>query len=479
MPPSAFSAAVILASSLVLLGWLLNVELFKGILPGLPAMNPATAVCLMLAGIALRALPEAAARPQLRQLGRLCAVAVLVVGVLRAAAVVAGWDIGIDRLLFSSKLDLDSATGPNHMPLNTAASFILLGIALLLLDGGTKPNRPTAQPVAFAAAVGPVLALTAYAYGAREASGLGAHVLMSALTAVSIIILVAGILHAQPRQGGLAVLAYKTASGAVARRELAAALLVPFIAGWLWLQGFRAGLYEVELGVSLLIAVTVLMAVLGVRSSAWLGQSRQQPHTIAPSPPVPEGQLEVFNRLLADMASQDPLTGLNNRRALQSKLEKEIRRAVRYPEARLSVIILDVDHFKQYNDTYGHLAGDRVLQQLARYLLAMKRETDFLARYGGEEFAIVLPHTDLASALIVAERLRAGLADAAWPNREITASFGVATADAMLHNRHALLAAADMALYAAKAAGRNCVKHAPEIANDLPQSASPMPSGTD
>ena len=179
-------------------------------------------------------------------------------------------------------------------------------------------------------------------------------------------------------------------------------------------------------------------------------------------------QMEAANIQLEELAMCDGLTGLGNRRAFTQRLEVEMGRASRY-STPLSLIILDVDHFKEYNDTYGHLAGDEVLKSLALILKEQGRETDFYARYGGEEFAALLTHTDSTGANIVAERLRELIEKTIWPNRQVTASFGTSTLVPSMQDSMNLIAHADRALYAAKAAGRNQALHALSLAADIAQ----------
>jgi diguanylate cyclase (GGDEF)-like protein/PAS domain S-box-containing protein len=158
---------------------------------------------------------------------------------------------------------------------------------------------------------------------------------------------------------------------------------------------------------------------------------------------------------LAALAVTDGLTGLKNHRSFQERLSEEVARAHRN-ETPLSVIMLDVDWFKQYNDSYGHPAGDRVLKQVAEILQRNARQTDLVARYGGEEFVLILPHTDIAGAAALAERIRADIAANAWNLRAVTASLGVA--EVLPEDTPAtLLARADASLYRAKSTGRNAV----------------------
>lgn len=169
-------------------------------------------------------------------------------------------------------------------------------------------------------------------------------------------------------------------------------------------------------------------------------------------------ELEEANNRLAALAATDGLTGLLNHRAFQDALAKEVLRAQREGTS-LSLVLMDVDKFKQYNDTFGHPAGDQVLKKVASSLLSMSRGSDTVARYGGEEFVAILPGADSDGALILANRMRAAIEESPWDLRAVTASFGVATLDLSLCDPATLIAAADKALYASKAAGRNCVTH--------------------
>jgi diguanylate cyclase (GGDEF)-like protein len=137
----------------------------------------------------------------------------------------------------------------------------------------------------------------------------------------------------------------------------------------------------------------------------------------------------------------------------------------------LSLLLLDVDDFKQYNDEFGHSAGDEVLKALASVLCNTARRSDCPARYGGEEFAVILPETDRAGATRLGERYRAAIADASWPYRRITSSVGAATicldaGDARLHDAciTMLVEGADRALYTSKANGKNQLTHVQELA---------------
>jgi diguanylate cyclase (GGDEF)-like protein len=178
-------------------------------------------------------------------------------------------------------------------------------------------------------------------------------------------------------------------------------------------------------------------------------------------------QLEAANHELMQLSTHDGLTGLANRSRFDQHLEQEWLRLQR-TQAPLSLVLCDVDHFKLFNDTYGHPRGDRCLQQVAQVLKASAcRAADLAARYGGEEFALILPETDLEGALQVAEKVRLqiqelGIPHCSSPQHRVTLSLGVATCMPQAkHDPQVLIRAADQQLYRAKHRGRNQVAGRP------------------
>ena len=170
----------------------------------------------------------------------------------------------------------------------------------------------------------------------------------------------------------------------------------------------------------------------------------------------------------------DSLMGIYNRRYFDRRLKEEFSRSVRY-QYPLSLIMVDIDHFKKVNDRLGHQIGDLVLKRLADLLQGSVRDADVVCRYGGEEVAVILPHTPDSSALIVAENLRKKigtteiLTEDLSPDKHaviVTASLGVSTLVPKIETADMLLNQADKALYTAKKNGRNCVVSCKEIKGD-------------
>ena len=163
---------------------------------------------------------------------------------------------------------------------------------------------------------------------------------------------------------------------------------------------------------------------------------------------------------LRQLAVSDALTGLFNRRHLDTCLVRELDRSKRYGH-ELSILMFDVDHFKQFNDDHGHEHGDRVLQFIADTVRRSVRKIDIPCRYGGEEFLIILPETSFECAMAVAERVRAAVEAGSVDEKGVTISIGVATCPWIMANSpQQFIEAADKALYEAKQAGRNCLRPA-------------------
>jgi diguanylate cyclase (GGDEF)-like protein len=177
---------------------------------------------------------------------------------------------------------------------------------------------------------------------------------------------------------------------------------------------------------------------------------------------VAHRELERKNVALAEAAVSDSLTGLKNRRHFHETLDSTYSFATRHGST-LSVVMLDVDQFKSYNDVYGHPAGDAVLTSLAATLRSNARDHDLVARYGGEEFVILLPEAGPDAARAFCNRVRSRIEASPWPLRPITASLGIATMTPLTASPSQLIDEADRALYYSKELGRNRVTHFHEL----------------
>ncbi len=188
----------------------------------------------------------------------------------------------------------------------------------------------------------------------------------------------------------------------------------------------------------------------------------------------------LLYREMETMAITDGLTGLFNHRQFFKRLEIEFKRSVRYSYP-LSLIMVDLDYFKEFNDTFGHMRGDEALRQIAEILETSVRETDVVARYGGEEFVVILPLCHLSTATEVADRIRAAVEKAALDEGEgvypLTVSVGIATAPEHASSHEEMVMRADDAMYASKRAGRNrCTVWNREItSHDPDQQAEKLP----
>ncbi|CAI8904226.1 sensor domain-containing diguanylate cyclase [Pseudomonas donghuensis] len=209
-----------------------------------------------------------------------------------------------------------------------------------------------------------------------------------------------------------------------------------------------------------LLAVSGLLGVTGIIGWMLIRDIRRRIE-IEGALLVAQQQLLETNQQLERLAMNDALTGLANRRCFDETLAMEVHRAQR-DETLLALLIIDIDHFKLYNDTYGHLAGDACLREVGNVLAeCVRRPTDLLARYGGEEMAVILPNTDIAGATVVAQlmldRLNGqNIVHESSPFGHVTVSIGLSSMPgANLDQWQSLLDKADQALYIAKAAGRN------------------------
>jgi diguanylate cyclase (GGDEF)-like protein len=405
------------------------------LLPQLPVLKPNTALAVgcLGAGLAISAMDG-----PLRRLRVLPATLACLIGLGTSAEYAFGWDLGIDRLMLAGSLEspVPSAGRPALM---TAVGLVLLGAAILL------PRTPAARRFRTVGVLGALLIawtlLNGYLFRISALSGDSGIFGWAALhTALAFLLLSTAILASDPDSWPAATVLGTGVAGVVCRWLLPAAIAAPPLLGWL-LSGPS---------IQSSPDTAFHWAVYSVSSSAGsAGLILILAHRI---------ELIDAERTTATFLSRhDPLTGLPNRRAFDAFLHESFALAQRYHRP-LSVLSIDVDHFKAYNDTFGHPAGDEVLKAIAGIFTKVARETDLVARVGGEEFAVVMPETYVTGAHALAERIRLEVASLRPFARPLTVSIGLATVSARTGTAAALWRRCDRALYSAKRAGRNLVR---------------------
>ncbi len=250
-------AIVVLVASLVLVGWQFDLEALKRVLPGLVAMNPATAVAFILCGASLWLLAADQAGRNTRRLAKALAGTAVLIGLLKLGVIAAGWNVGVDQLFFGTKLDIDPIY-PNRMAPTTAFNFVLIGLALMLVDVETKGRLRPAQWLALVVSLIALLAVIGYLYGVGKLTGFAAYIPMALNTATAFLMLSSGLFLARPDRGLMAVVTSATLGGVLVRRLVPATILIPALLGWLRLAGQRAGLYPTELGVALTVVGNIV-----------------------------------------------------------------------------------------------------------------------------------------------------------------------------------------------------------------------------
>ena len=430
---------------LVLMGWALDIEVLKRIVPGLTAMNPATAVGFIGAGAGLALISTRRKGPTpASTAGIVLAVAVTLLGLARVLALIGIYDAGIDRLLFADKIATADFGGPNRIAPNTAVNFILIGCALLIIDRPGGRIRWPAQLLAVTAAMTSLLALMGYAYGLRSFYGIGSQIAMALPTALTFLVSAIGILCARPTHGVMAVVSSRTSGGEMIRRLLPAVILVPALLGGLRLAGHKALLLDTAVGLWLLVVSIMTVFAVLVGWNAYLLHRAD----------VDRARAE---RTLAHQASHDALTELPNRRLLLERLAGQIQRG-RSTGVTAAVLFVDLDLFKVINDSLGHVVGDDMLIAAGERIRAHVGPGDLVARLGGDEFTVLLSDLgDRRRATETADHIRAAFDQ---PFRiglhEVftTVSIGIAFTDAE-ESAQDVLRHADLAMYHAKARGRS------------------------
>jgi diguanylate cyclase (GGDEF)-like protein len=375
---NASCIASIVMGSLVLCGWIFRVGLLRSALLGSANMEVNTALGLVFLGASLWLLLPDPPRRAHRYGGLLLGALVTCIGASTMIEYALGVDLRIDQFPFTDGLGAIAARFPGRMPPVTAMTFLMLGVALFLLDSARRLGARTAQVLSLSAVFAATMSLSGYISGATAVYRLFSFTPIAVLTAFILVMMGVAIFFARPRVEIAGDLTGKFVGSAMARRLLPAVIFIPILGAWIRIRGQRAGLFGAELGNAWSVTVNVMALSLLV----WFN-ARKMNKT--------EESLEDERKaknMLYEASLKDELTGLYNRRGFLVFAEEQVKLASS-GRRELLVVFADVDGLKAINDGYGHSAGDRALKKAAEVLVAVFRDTDIVARMGGDEFAVL------------------------------------------------------------------------------------------
>jgi diguanylate cyclase (GGDEF)-like protein len=419
-------------------GWAFDMDALKSVLPGMSTMKPNTAAGIVMlgTGLALAAYGRSS-----HIVGEVAAAVALSLGLITLAEYAIPWNAGIDQLLFKDS----AATFPGRPAVATALMISLLGAALLCV------HRPALHMLKTFAGLSTTLiawgSLSAYVFGGQALQEVPLFTSLSLHTAVVMLLLGVGVLAAEPVSWPVRLALAQGTGGVICRGLLPPAILAPPFLGWFLTRRGVSDFLPSQIDWVLYSAIFSLGSA---------GLIMLLAHRIA--------LIEAERTVATEQSLHDALTGLANRRAFESFLLENFNLSERHQHA-LSLMLIDIDCFKAYNDAYGHPAGDELLKNLGALLSSVERETDLLVRIGGDEFAVVMPETDIAGAHVLAERARAKVERSSLFRRRMTVSVGIATMTDRTASTSMLLQDCDAALYRAKKAGRNQVSGGTELAD--------------
>ncbi len=430
--------------AMALTGWIVGVDALKSVVPGLITMKANTALAFILLGGSLHMVAREGDRH--RNAGRAATLLAFVLSATVFSQYVHGQDLGVDLLLFHEPEGTAGTIYPGRMAVNTSVCFMLASIGLLVID--TKRAGTLTPTLGILIGATALLALVGYLAGLTSLYGIPKQTQMAIPTAVGILCLGGGLMASRPNRGPMRLIASDGVGGSLVRRILPGAVAGTLVLTMLRLAGQEAGLYSTAAGAWLLASAVIALWVPVVWRVGWSIEHA-------------DAERRAIARELQRLAERDPLTGLYNRRRLDEEIVRQLAIMQRY-DRPFAVLMIDLDRFKQVNDTSGHAAGDALLVEVAHALKRRLRTVDYVARFGGDEFVVLLPDAGEGMAETVAEKLLGAIREIRVTSDEGTvacsASVGGVTCVAPVDpawSPEYVLGAADAELYAAKAGGRD------------------------
>jgi diguanylate cyclase (GGDEF)-like protein len=441
-------------ASLVMLGWATGDMAMTRLWVSPVSMNPATAMALMCFCLALLTR-RASGAYALRASGKLVLLAVGVVGLLTLADDIIGTGLRLDVWLFASELSIERAL-PSRIAPNAALCMVLMSAAFLLARGMGEPARRVAEKLTLVTIMLSGFALVGHLYRVAALYTMPQFFPMAAHTALSFLVLACTALMDMSDFGFAAMLANRGPAGGLMRRLLPAAVLLPIGTGWIGVLAIRAGAFPYDVGIILIAAVNLIAMTVLVSLTA---------HKLHVSDICRQHAEHELRRL----ARTDSLTGLPNRASFMETLMGRMSPQRRRNDGDFAIVCMDLDGFKNVNDTLGHPTGDRLLQMVAEHLRACVRPRDIVARLGGDEFTMLLDMvTSTEDAMRVAERVVSGMPkqiSLGTRKAEVGISVGIVVSEPRHVCLDAMLSEADQALYTAKQNGRGrFMVYVPELA---------------
>jgi diguanylate cyclase (GGDEF)-like protein len=460
--------AAAMLGAIGLASWVLDLAPLRALLDKYATIGANTGLGLLAGGLALFAF---AALPRENRIGLVLrrggALLASLIGLLTLIEHFARIDLGIDQLLAADPRTTADLF-PGRMPQAVAMGFVLYGLATLFIPRAPAWSFWTGFVLTMIGFLIALFVCVAFLLAPDSLYAFPWFAAVSAQASLAFLALFLGVMFAIPDRGWPRIVMTDKFGGYMARRLLPPVAVLPLAILWLSQKGGEFGFYPEALG-EYVAAVALLLALATIVIIACGRLNVIDKHRRA----VEEGRQRAHAATvrMREIAEMDPLTELSNRRRFMAVATESITSAHEQP-GQLALLMVDIDHFKRINDTFGHAAGDHALRLLARTLRESTRKADCVGRLGGEEFAILLPGSTPAVAQSIAERICEQVARIAVIHGDRSFGFTVSIGLASLGDGDAkpedLLARADAALYRAKRGGRNRVV----IANPLERDAA-------